>query len=183
VRDLWNDAWDNLNDWIVAHDQQLDLALLWYLAIGFGVLMLVEGMTWLVIRKQHDMTDVGVSLKHKKIAGALMFSVLSSLYALGLVVYYTKNAEVFGTWQRMGLRFVLAVGIGVAVIAGIQFIIALKTEDWGQAKRAAQQDATDVRQGETDVRQDATEVRQGQRDVDQNARDEHLTATDPSGPF
>jgi ABC-type sulfate transport system permease subunit len=127
-----SDMWSDLTNWVDRHDTALDLTLLWILVVGFAMLAVVKAATWWVIRYQHDVTKVGKSLKYQKLAETVMFSVLSVIYGIALFIYYTEDGTVFGTWQRFGLRLILAAGIIGAVVAGIQFVRAMQDERWGK---------------------------------------------------
>lgn len=152
------------NKWLIAHDQQLNLALGWILCVGFGILSAVKGITWNVIRHQHDESDVGRKLKRQKLFETFLFAALSGTYGIGLTLYYRNDEFVFSVWERLGIRFIVAVGMMLAVLGGIAFVQSLKMENWGQADRENQMDARDVAQDARGLRQDRRESRQDTRE-------------------
>lgn len=116
--------------WLTRHDLATDLATVWTLAIGFGVLALVKVASVAALWGTHDRTDVGRSLKWQKAAEAVSCAAMATLYGLTLWGYY--SGHVFGVWERFGVRLIVAAGIVVAAVFGLRFVAALRREAWGQ---------------------------------------------------
>ena len=123
---------DACGDWLARHEEKADLWTVWVLVIGFVVLALVKIVTWHIIAKQHDRTDVGRSLKRQKLAEFVMHTCLAMLYGASLVIYYSEGGVVLGVWQLMVIRLLLIGGMTVAAYAGLRFVRALQHERWGE---------------------------------------------------
>ena len=119
-------AWHALWAWVRRHDTTLDLITVWMLWTVTGVLAVAMFVAWWHLRPTADQTRIGSSLKHQKLALALFFVGLNSLY--GMTLYSDYLDHQFGPPERTFLRFGLAVTGTVAVALVARFIYYLRRE-------------------------------------------------------
>ena len=118
---------DAASAWLAAHDLTIELTAAWLLASALTVSALVNLVSWLALRYQVDQTDVGRTLKPKKLSESVKDSGLASLYWLGLWAYYDTHD--FGVWEKLFVRALVVGGAVGASIAGVRFVIALWREN------------------------------------------------------
>lgn len=119
-------------DWLKSHDRSLDEISVWAMFITFGVLSLVKLRTFLAIYRQRDQTAVGRALKGQKFWEAVAFAGMSMLYGLTLYGYY--GGVSFGFWERLGVRFIVVVGLCAAAVSDLVFDWAFRREGWGKPR-------------------------------------------------
>lgn len=120
---------NDLTDWALRHERAVELGTVWVLVATFAVLAVVKVLTWAVIRRQRDRTDVGRALKAQKLAEAVLYTAMALVYAAALSIYY--NVTAVDIWWRYGLRIVAALAMIAATVYGIRFALALRAQDWG----------------------------------------------------
>jgi len=116
----------HLDAFLSRHDLTIDLLIVWTMAVGFYVYALVKFVSWGVLRSQADVTMVGVSLKHQKIAEAGLGLAMGTLYGMTLVAYYTGHS--FGAWERVLLRGMVVFVMLLGGIFGLRFLYYLGRE-------------------------------------------------------
>jgi hypothetical protein len=152
----------DLTAWMRGHEDAFVVVVLIVAIVALVDLGNVDARTWWAIRRQRDRTDVGRTLKAKKLAWAAVAYALALLYTLTLLDeldWFTS-----GIWWRMTVRSVAVTAIVTAAVMGRRFRRAYEAENWGQPETAAAQRARGIAQDATDVRQQAREARQDARD-------------------
>ena len=115
-----------MRDWIVAHDLTIDLVTVWVLVGCFATMGAIDVLSWWALRRTRDRTGIGPALKWKKLAVGIAELAMAGLYGLTLVAYYGHYE--YGIWWRFGARLVVAAGLLLAGVAGVRFILALRSE-------------------------------------------------------
>ena len=122
---------DEVRRWLLAHENTFDLATVWVMLVCMFSLFLVDTILVLVLAGQRSRTDVGRTLKGKKLAEAVLFLAFAVLFGVSLWLYYAAPAVPVNVWYRIGVRILLNASAIGAVVYGVRLIVALAVEHWG----------------------------------------------------
>jgi hypothetical protein len=164
--DEWSSSvWSSVESWVIKHDMTIDLTTIWALSVGFALLCIVNIITWWSLKRQHDQTGVGRSLRGKKLSEAILDLSVSTLYSATLFAFYMGHQ--FTPLDRLIVRLLLIIGILGAVFHGVRFINALRKENWGRPDyqvRTTEMNRRDARQNAREISQDNRDTRWDERE-------------------
>lgn len=120
---------ENVQSWLIQNDQNMNLATIWALALGFYFLAGVEFRSWVAIRQARNRTAVGETMRGKKFSRFVLDVGIGTLYAFTLYAYY--NGYEFAFWERFAVRIVVIVGVMSSIWYGLRFIHALYKVEQG----------------------------------------------------
>lgn len=120
------DLLSHLNAFLARHDVTIDLLTVWVLTVGFYLYAVVKIVSWGVLSSQSDVTMVGVSIKHQKLAEAGLGLAMGTLYAMTLYAYYAGHT--YDAWERVLLRGMVMAALLIGGIYGLRFAYYLLRE-------------------------------------------------------